>query len=585
MFARKSAQDRLKTWRSDLLVPCLIVLVSFVVRLAALWHWGTGAIESDGAEYVRIAQNLRMGVGYVGIVTPGRELNFSPLIPFLISAASFVTGSYVRAGRLVCLVLGSFLPLLGFGIASRLFDRRAAWVAAALMLFHPLLIHLSFTMLSEGPYATLLLSAVYVVLLALNRPSIRTWCLVGGAFGLAYLVRPEAAAPLLIAALFALMATEGKLGIRSKRAAAAIAVFAALSLPQVIFIYKSTGKVRLDGKSALVFAEGARILAAQAGHRWQDVEPSAGPNVESWEPWPEKWASSAINDKLEGTGVWMRPNAEVIRETIPPKELTRILGKATRRNIPVLLEQLSSKWLGAPFLPALALLGAVRRPWRRPLASSRLFIMLVPVTTAGATFSTLWSYPRFYFALVPFLLLWAANGLVELGRWTKATIAAAGRPWLTPIMSEFIVPGLLALAVILYPLKGVRALYEFTEGSPSSHLVKEVGLWIGQQQDRPARIMYFMPPVVFHANGQLVNFPYCSAELALRYLDAARVDYVVLHREAKYTKYYEEWLTRGIPDPRAQLVYESSGANPGEYLVYRWHPALPEGQKAPKNGG
>jgi 4-amino-4-deoxy-L-arabinose transferase-like glycosyltransferase len=467
-----------------------------------------------------------------------------------------------------------------FGIASRLFSRRVGFAAAILTLLHPLLINMSFVVLSEGPYVALLLSAVYVVLRALSRPSIRMWCLVGGAFGLAYLVRPEAVAPLFIAAVFALTATQGTLAMRCKRAVAAIAVFAALALPWVIFIYRSTGKVRLDGKSAIVFALDARILVAQANREagrglpaGQHDEPSSAPNVESWQPWEEKWASSAVNAQLEGTGIWMRPNADVIRETITFKQFTRILRKGIRHSLPAFLQQLSSRWLGAPFLPALALLGAVRRPWRQPLASSRLFVLLVPGTSVVATFSVLWIFARFYFILAPFLLLWAANGLVEVGRWAKATGTAARWRWLGPVMSEYLIPGLIGLAVIIYPLRGVRALYEFTGGSASSPLAKEVGLWIQEQQNRSVRIMDLSTPLAFHAGAQFLYFPYCSADLALRFLDAAEVDYVVLRREEKFTRYYEDWLTRGIPDPRAQLVYVSSGANPGEFVVYQWRRA------------
>src|SRR5580704_14238527 len=57
----------------------LIVVVSFALRVAALAYYGIpGAINSEGAEYARIAENLRNGVGYVGIATPGPEVNFPP---------------------------------------------------------------------------------------------------------------------------------------------------------------------------------------------------------------------------------------------------------------------------------------------------------------------------------------------------------------------------------------------------------------------------------------------------------------------------------------------------------------------------
>ena len=170
-------------WRR-FLVPSLIVLASFAVRWAALKYWGTGAIEAEGAAYARIAENLRKGTGYVGIMSSGLDLNTPPLLPLLISAVSFVTRDYVRAGRLVTFVLGAFLPLPVFGVALRLFGRRTALVAAALAILYPLLINLSVAVLGEGPYPTLLLSAVFLVLGALKRPSTAMWCGVGAAFGL-----------------------------------------------------------------------------------------------------------------------------------------------------------------------------------------------------------------------------------------------------------------------------------------------------------------------------------------------------------------------------------------------------------------
>jgi hypothetical protein len=574
---RKGTNSR--THRLWLLLT-LMVAASFAVRVAALVHWRTGAIESEGAEYTRIAENLRNGVGYVGIVSPGPQLVFNPLFPLLIAGASFVTPDYERAGRLVVLLLGALLPLPVFGIASRLFNRRVGFVAAILTMLHPLLVNLSFSVLSEGPYATLFLSAVYVVVRALDYPSIRLWSLVGGAFGLAYLVRQEALAALLIAVLFALIATEGGAAIRCKRAAVAIGVFLALALPQIIFIYRSTGKVRLDGKSAQFFALGSRILAAEAAPGGtqestdpQPDEPSSAPNVPSWESWETKWAFYAIDDHLNRTGTAMRSHTEVVREThIALKDLFHLVGKGVRQNAPELLRELSERWLGAPLLPALALLGALRRPWRRPQASSRLFVVLIAAAPVAATFTALWTQTRYYFVLVPLLIIWAANGLVQVGLWARASSAAARWPVLArPVVSEYIIPGLVGLALILYPVQGVRQDYIFKDGSPSSRVEKEVGLWIGQQQ-KQARIIDLSIPLTFHADAQWVRFPYCSGDLALRFLDAAQVDYIVLRREETFTQYYKDWLEHGIPDQRAELLHLPPDAD-AQFVVYRWHRA------------
>jgi 4-amino-4-deoxy-L-arabinose transferase-like glycosyltransferase len=575
---RNGARD----WHRYLIVPCLVVGVSLVVRLVALIHWGTGAIEPDGAQYASIAEHLRKGLGYGGLGTPGRELNFPPLFPLLIFVASFVTKSYWAAGRLVAFVFGALLPLPVFGIALRLFNRRTAWVAAALAALHPLLVNLSFTVWSEGPYATILLTAIYLVLRALDHPGIGIWAAVGGTFGLAYLIRPEALVPMFLAAIFAVAATEGVLAIRCKRAVAAIAVFAVLVLPEVILIYGSTGKVRLEGKTTMLFAQAIRMLDAEDGRSASALrdQPSPLPNLEDWEPWEQKWTSNAINADLEPTGVWMRPNAEVIRDTNPTfQELFHIMTSALRHNIPAFLDMLSSRWLGAPFLSALALVGLLHRPWRRPLASKHLFVTLVPAAAVAATFSAILTFPRYYFILVPFLLIWSASGLIQVGQWTKATMAAARWRFVSPVLSAWIVSSLIGLAMIIYPIRAVRSLYEFSSGSPLTRVDKQVGLWIGQQQHHSVKIMDLTTPLAFHADGEFAYFPYCTGDLALRFLDADKIDYVVLRQSAKYTKYYQDWLAHGIPDPRAQVVHVASGAA-GDILVYRWNRADSPPQKS-----
>src|SRR5271154_6167981 len=133
----RSAAD-LKARHLYFIFLSVILVASIGVRAFAWHHWRTGAIESEGAEYARIAQNLREGRGYVGISTPGTQLVFAPLFPSLIAAASFVThNDYELAGRLVSFVLGALLPLPVFGVAIRIFRWRTAVIAAVLAAFCP----------------------------------------------------------------------------------------------------------------------------------------------------------------------------------------------------------------------------------------------------------------------------------------------------------------------------------------------------------------------------------------------------------------------------------------------------------------
>jgi 4-amino-4-deoxy-L-arabinose transferase-like glycosyltransferase len=558
----------------------LLVAASFAVRVAALAYWGTGAIESEGAEYARIAENLRNGMGYVGLVTPGAQLNFNPLFPLLIAGTSFFTHNYEWAGRLVALIMGALLPLPVFGIASRLFSRRVGFIAAILTVPHALLVNLSFTVFSEGPYTTAFLSAAYLVLLALRHPSTRLWSLVGAAFGLTWLLRAEASAAFAIALLFALTATEGDRTLKCKRAVAAAVVFLALALPEVIFVYKCTGKVRLEGKSTIFFYTGKRILAAERNPGTdyespggQHEVPSSAPNAESGQRWEDKWAFYGIDSHLKGMGFPMRPHPEVIRATqLTLKDLFLLLSRGVRQNAPVLFYRLSSDWLGAPLLPALALLGAFRRPWRGPQASGRLFILLVGAAPLIGTFFAFWSEARYYFVLVPLLCIWAANGLFEIALWTRASSATAGWRMLShPTVSQCVVPGLIGLVMIISPIKGVRRLYLFTDSAPSTRVDKEVGLWVGRQQNHPVKIMDVSIPLAYHAGAQFTYFPYCTGDLALRYLDAAHVDYVILRRSERFTQYYEDWLEHGIPDRRAELVQLPSITGVDKFTLYRWH--------------
>jgi hypothetical protein len=552
----------LKAWHLYFIFLSVTLVASIGVRAGAWHHWHTGAIESEGAEYARIAENLRNGRGYVGISTPGTQLVFAPLFPSLIAAASLVThNDYELAGRLASFLLGVLLPLPVFGIAIRLFHWRAAVIAAIITVFYPLFLNLSFTVFSEGPYATVLLTGVYLVLRAYDRPSIMNWSLVGGAFGAAYLIRQEAVGPLFVAVLLGLIARGTAPAVKIKRAVAALAVFMVLASPQVLLLYRSTGKLRLEGKSAINYAWGIRALTEGAG---------SGANESFQET--DYDAANSINDSLEGTGVGMRPNAEVIRETrVHVRDIIRFFGEAVRRNIPELFAKLRERWLGSPFLPALALLGALRRPWQRRTALHHLFFILVPATAILTTFTVVHAiYVRNYFILVPFLLIWGANGLVEVARWTNRNIAVTFQ-WTNVWVPGALVAGLIVIVMLSYALKDTRNLFVFREGSAESQGAKDAGVWIQQQQNRRVRVMDVQDTVAFHASADYVHFPSCNAELALRYIEKEKVDYVIFRRGFEQPRYYKDWLTSGIPDARAQLVYATAEGDPSGILVFRWH--------------
>ncbi len=179
-------------------------------------------------------------------------------------------------------------------------------------------------------------------------------------------------------------------------------------------------------------------------------------------------------------------------------------------------------------------------------------------------------YVRNYFILAPFLLIWGANGLVEVARWTNRNIGVIfqrGNTWVPGALAA----GLITLVMLNYSLKDTRNLFVFREGSPESLGTKEAGVWIRQQQAGRTKVMDVLDTVAFHADAEYVHFPSCTAGLALQYIEKEKVDYVVFRRGFDQPKYYKDWLASGIPDTRAQLVYATADGDPNGILVFRWH--------------
>ena len=181
----------------------LILLLAFTLRLLSA-RFLMGSIDSEGAEYARIAENLLNGNGYVGIAFPGAQLLLPPLFPWLIATVSLITHQSELAGRLISVIMGTLLVLPVYFIALRLYDRKLASVAALLTACHPVLVGYASTVFSETTYMTFVLSGAYWSLRCLTSQTARTFVLAGVCFGLAYLTKPEAALyPLLTIFLLA----------------------------------------------------------------------------------------------------------------------------------------------------------------------------------------------------------------------------------------------------------------------------------------------------------------------------------------------------------------------------------------------
>ena len=235
----------------------LILLLAFTLRLLSA-RFLMGAIDSEGAEYARIAENLLNGNGYVGLTGQGKELMFPPLFPLLIAAVSLLTHQSELAGRLISVIMGTLLVLPIYFITLHLYNRKVAHIAALLAACHPLLVGFASTVYSETIYMTFVLSGAYWGLRCLSGETARGFVLAGGFFGLAYLTRQEAVlyAFLTIAVLVGGTVVTNRRQIRQVvlHSCLLLSTFLVLAAPYVVWLSAETGQFRWEAKTSINLA-------------------------------------------------------------------------------------------------------------------------------------------------------------------------------------------------------------------------------------------------------------------------------------------------------------------------------------------
>ena len=167
--------------------PIFIFLAAIIVRLlcAVIFY---GEIDTEGAEYARIAQNLVAGNGYAGMATEGTQLFCPPMFPLLIAAISVLrTTSKSRGEASTSFSVLSWSSPVYF-IGHRIFGRGLALGAAALVALHPYLVFTSTTVGCEPTYYTDS-TAISSSMLASDKPNFGAVSTCGCLYGVAYLVK------------------------------------------------------------------------------------------------------------------------------------------------------------------------------------------------------------------------------------------------------------------------------------------------------------------------------------------------------------------------------------------------------------
>lgn len=540
---------RIGTDRRSAWIAAAGLLTALALRVAEV-VWNTGTIDTEGAEYARLAENLRAGHGYVGMATDGQQLFFPPIYPLLIWAGSFVAPDAETAARAISVLAGSLMALSVSLLARRLYGGSAGLVALWLVALHPLFVRFSATAYCEMTYLALLVTAIWLATVSAASTRRRDALLSGACFGAAALARQEALVAMAVATLLLLLASPDPWRLRLRRAWLLPLSGVLIFLPYATWLSLQSGHVRIEGKSPL---NAAMLERMQAG-------------ASSYE------AGFSVDANLIETGAYIQPNRDAFvthplsREEALDVVLTRI--KSAIRS--ALAHLTADSALGAPPLFALALVGLLMRPlgWRDVYAP--VLIAAVLSLTSAAPVFIYYDSVRFYLAFVPLLCIFAGAGVVATARWGRDTaVALGGRPDLASAAGGAL--GLVAAASVLICAYSVVP-GDLSNYDASKRPIRAAGEWLRETAGPSARVMDTNVVVAYHARADVSWFPYCDETTAIRYIDKKNVQYLVLRDwRSDAVPYLRRWLDQGVPDGRGTVVYSTTLTSGERIRIVRWN--------------
>ena len=535
----------------------IIVFAAFAIRCVWLYRY-VGVIENEGADYARLARNLLLGKGYVGMLG-GPETIFPPLYPMLIAVVSLATGDTESAGRLVSMAMGTLLPVPMFLLTEMVFERRAALAAALIVAISPMLIALSCSVYSEGIYFTLWLSGIFFAMRTLRGDDVRYAALSGLFFGLAYLVRPEAMGYALLAVIWILSAVifrKSTMRCALPRAATLLLMALVVAAPYIIWLSINSGTIHLEGKSAYNNVTTRRI---HQGMGYSEASRGLGPNGEA-----------------EGPHLYSDQFEILKKETGSDRALfNNILHDFQSRLLILARKTATLRSLGSPILAVLAMAGFLATGMGNRKFLFEGFLLSVVAANLLVLLSIGVMWPRYLFPLALLLVPWAGAGVSRISMWVQDRVEdlSGGESFLSGLASAAAV--CLLMAGIVIPSFG--AVLKTDEFSMSrATILKDAGRWLDAYKGGEKTIMGNSYVLVHYAQGSLNYLPYAPGPLALEYIRKKQPDFIALY-SMDPAPYIRKWMRSGIPDPCAKEIMRfqqgmERGGSPDskEIILYEW---------------
>ncbi len=474
----------------------------------------------DEASYLTIARNLLAGHGYSELM--GAPDVHQPPMVSLLAAAGLALHLPLSAAAAIPshLALGSLVVFPLYALGRAIYDRRAGLLAALLGALYPALAvsPLYWGTLTEPPYMLFILTGLYAAYrcgLALNTAA-RPWgwaALMGLAFGLGYLTRPESllflAVMLLylgLAWLFGGPAPLRRLGRLAAASTVAVATLALVALPYLIFLRDATGRWVLSGKAGT----GMDISWAFA-NRSQAMHDQAAASLDGTRRETLWLSPEAFDGSMAG---WIAAD---------PQRFATLV----RRNVRDSVDALFGQDLFQPWLALLVILGLAGQPWtrQRMRGQALLLLALVPLASLWIVFIE----TRFMVVYLAISLVWAGAGLAHLTRWAGDTTAAAlgtTRTGLRRGLAATAAAAPVALVVAAMGWSGARTAQQQIPHLPFYRL--EAASWLAEHTAAGAPIMTRNAETALYADRPLIAFPRAPWEQARAYALARGAHYLVV---------------------------------------------------------
>jgi 4-amino-4-deoxy-L-arabinose transferase-like glycosyltransferase len=517
----------------------VIAAVALLLRFAALIVRGPSAMDWDGANFIRTAQNLLAGHGYDGIRGTINVVH-APLYPLLIAALTVVTRNAEESALILSIAAGALFPVVIYILAKRAFDERTGIIAAIIVAIHPVMIGLSLQLLADQLAFVLEFAGLAVFLRWLDRKRMPDLAITGALVGLAYLARPEAIIDIVVAAA-ALIA----LGWRNWRRTAGSLLwlcvpFVLLMAPYVAFLTNATGHLMWEGKSPVNYAIGVRI---KGGMNYIEAANGLAPG--------ETEAGAELGDGYFFTHR-NEPRASVT-------DRVRFAVQVVPTHAAQLARTLVSLHYGTPIALMLAVIGIVSG-----LRSGRAVGCTILLAGGLGKFVALLSvahfWDRYAAPFAPYMSIFAAAGIVVCS-------AALVRRWPALTRPPF---RTFAYALVAVALLGTYAvtLRDLRAQTEDSRPLAAAGNWIAANDPSARTIMAVTPLVAYYAGIVWNALPSATSAEAAKYVRKKAPDLIVLEPHDADRSYLPDWRRSGIPGG-ATLVYESPGDPARAIQVYR----------------